>query len=416
MGVERTRKKANKSEFETVWPGVKRCLECGYCIATDEIDEGDSEKVIKMKKEGYKKEKSSHSTYHGKFYKARSEYGDANVLTYKDLRTMSEDILSRLKQLKDNDVVTDLSELPMCFEKAEDIVSDLMNWSASFEESTSHYLQEDFSLFTSVSKAIRETIKEYEGENGTNLITGLSQITQYYYKIFDRIQAILVARSSATIHDYDDVELPYFATDLKEAISVNENYLQVIPSKGTKTLAILHDFFRIEFTKSLRLWDMCKSHPSIEDYGILLWNTPKFRNYIKGFLTDRQYSQYLLQNLANRQLNDSKFEEAPYYFGSVSETEYSKDGVKQVDINGKKYTILTDKNGKYIEDEKGVKYSIKDISYMDSLTFVADDNDDDDADLEDLQNVDEIESFASALSSISQLSTVGTSPRRRKVK
>ena len=97
-GLER-RCKASKSEFEEIWPGVKRCLECGFALA---VDDGSGVNIENPKQQRIKfaKEDSLHSTYHGKYYKAKSEYGSFNVLSYKELREMSKNILTSLSQIK----------------------------------------------------------------------------------------------------------------------------------------------------------------------------------------------------------------------------------------------------------------------------------------------------------------------------
>ena len=62
--------KASSSEFKEIWPGLKRCMVCGFALATDEGKEksNEGEKTVK-----YPKEDTLHSTYHGKFYKAKSQ-------------------------------------------------------------------------------------------------------------------------------------------------------------------------------------------------------------------------------------------------------------------------------------------------------------------------------------------------------
>ena len=61
--------KASHSEFQEIWPGLKRCMVCGFALATEDSKER-SDEPGKENKPKYPKEDTLHSTYHGKFYKA----------------------------------------------------------------------------------------------------------------------------------------------------------------------------------------------------------------------------------------------------------------------------------------------------------------------------------------------------------
>lgn len=322
-GIER-RCKASKSEFEEIWPGIKRCMECGFALA---MDDGETKyNSVKQARLKYPREDSLHSTYHGKYYKAKSEYGNSNVLSYKDLQTKIENMTENLKLIKDNDISKDVELVHNSFKTVLDMTKELRNWVDTFKESNSTILS---NLYDSISNDIN-IIDDVcnKGKNSLDFEDTLSNLNNLILPYRELFEILLNVRKSRTDHqtlDYQNIPDFNFSFDLDKNITYIENLIQVIPTKMTRVESILEDFFRVEFTKSLRLWDMCKSHPRFEDYKILLWNTQKFLSFIRNYMTDYQYILYRERNKANRQLVDFKFKEAPYYFGRVSETSYANE-------------------------------------------------------------------------------------------
>lgn len=322
-GIER-RCKASKSEFEEIWPGIKRCMECGFALA---MDDGETKyNSVKQARLKYPREDSLHSTYHGKYYKAKSEYGNSNVLSYKDLQTKIENMTENLKLIKDNDISKDVELVHNSFKTVLDMTKELRNWVDTFKESNSTILS---NLYDSISNDIN-IIDDVcnKGKNSLDFEDTLSNLNNLILPYRELFEILLNVRKSRTDHqtlDYQNIPDLNFSFDLDKNITYIENLIQVIPTKMTRVESILEDFFRVEFTKSLRLWDMCKSHPRFEDYKILLWNTQKFLSFIRNYMTDYQYILYRERNKANRQLVDFKFKEAPYYFGRVSETSYANE-------------------------------------------------------------------------------------------
>lgn len=322
-GIER-RCKASKSEFEEIWPGIKRCMECGFALA---MDDGETKyNSVKQARLKHPREDSLHSTYHGKYYKAKSEYGNSNVLSYKDLQTKIENMTENLKLIKDNDISKDVELVHNSFKTVLDMTKELRNWVDTFKESNSTILS---NLYDSISNDIN-IIDDVcnKGKNSLDFEDTLSNLNNLILPYRELFEILLNVRKSRTDHqtlDYQNIPDFNFSFDLDKNITYIENLIQVIPTKMTRVESILEDFFRVEFTKSLRLWDMCKSHPRFEDYKILLWNTQKFLSFIRNYMTDYQYILYRERNKANRQLVDFKFKEAPYYFGRVSETSYANE-------------------------------------------------------------------------------------------
>lgn len=348
-GLER-RCKASKSEFEEIWPGVKRCLECGFALA---VDDGSGVNIENPKQQRIKfaKEDSLHSTYHGKYYKAKSEYGSFNVLSYKELREMSKNILTSLSQIKNYDIQKDLDSLKENIKCIGIMLSEVDTWSKNLKNIDSSRVT---MLYDSIQKNLKELNKFYQEmkKNKTNEEL-LVLFTEFLHPFFDLVSLFDDIDRNKKSHEYlEDQKIPdyVFSIDINSKLNEIENLIQTIPSKQGKVNGILDNFFRIEFTKSLRLWDMCKPHPKFEDYKVLLWNTPKFLDFIKNYMTDSQFKKYKDVNMANRYLVDFNFEEAPYYFGKVAETSYSKNS------------------------------NIIDISYMDNIIAISEEDDDDTSD------------------------------------
>ena len=348
------KRQAGKSEFKIVWPGVKRCQDCGFSVAYLDIRESDTEEKKTEKKEENRKENSAHSTYHGKYMKAQDRYGAHNVVLYSDLCKLEAVIFDKLKTLKSNDTISDVRKMSSCYHDAKLFAMALKRWSRNLERSPSHNVQSDLEFLQGCMNKITKIRHENKGKSDFELIDDLSKLVHVYEEVSEKLSEIEESIHSGN-KEYSDIPYPTFNIDLKEKIDILYLYIQTIPTKNSRVLATLQDFFRIEFTKSLRLWDMCKEHPIFEDYCILLWNTPKFIEYMQQYMTENQIQFYVEQNKANRELVDSKFDDVPFYFGSVKDN-----GVE-----------LTD--------------GVKDLSYMDRIYA----EDDEDLELEDAEEVDE---------------------------
>ena len=369
--IRNKRKQASQSDFEVIWPGVKRCLDCGYALA----HEGHSENETALERiavdERNRIEASAHSTYHGKFFKAQREYGESNVLLYKDLREMSGHITERLFSLKENDFYADLEKLSVCYEEAYTFLRNFRKWYKGFSKNESEYLKGDIEVFSECDKIIKKSRLTYTDVDSIESLNGLSEISKQYRKIKDRLELMKMGKRAHVVKDYDSISFPAFLNDLDGYISDIDAIVQKILVKNNKTLSVLTDYFRIEYTKSLRLWDMCKLHPKFEDYCSLLWNTPKFQNFIRGFLTNNQLEHFIQSNLANRRLVDFHFNEAPFYFGGVEDT-----GLK-------------------------VSENVKDFSYMERLIMAGEI--DDGSDMDDIEDIEDLEKVEKTMTQLGKL-------------
>lgn len=300
--------KANQSEFVTVWPGLKRCMQCGFAMAIDEDDDG-------SKKRSSSGEYTLHSTYHGKFWKALNEYGQQNLLPYKELLETIEALPFALDKLKNYDLTSDLPKIRNYF-------SALNSYIEILDRRLKDLCSEDndYSVSPEVTEclaSIRKCMEEIRilSCEVSKLESNMDIMEKFLssFTLFRKIQRGLDELKDLGVTK--DLELS-FDFDM-------ETLVQDISAKIGKVEGILHDVFRIEFTKSMRLWDMCKPHPAFDDYKRLLWNTPKFIKYIRLYMTDEQLKDFIIKNKANRCLVDSGFNEAPFFFGSVMETSYA---------------------------------------------------------------------------------------------
>lgn len=322
-GVER-RCKASKSEFEEIWPGIKRCMECGFALA---MDDGEMKyNSVKQARLKYPREDSLHSTYHGKYYKAKSEYGNSNVLSYKDLQVKMENMVENLKLIRGNDISEDVKSVRNSFKSVLSMTDELRTWADTFKDSNSTILNNLHDSISNNINIINDVCNKGKGSSDfEDTLENLNNLLLPYRELFEILLNVRKSRSDHQTLDYQNIPDFNFSFNLDKNITYIEKLIQVIPTKMTRVESILEDFFRVEFTRSLRLWDMCKSHPRFEDYKILLWNTQKFLSFIRNYMTDYQYILYRERNKANRQLVDFKFKEAPYYFGRVSETSYANE-------------------------------------------------------------------------------------------
>ena len=359
MGVSEKRCKASNSEFKVIWPGLKRCMVCGFAIASEEKEDNGKTK--------YPKEDSLHSTYHGKFYKAKSEYGSSNVLEYKVLKEKEENLLANLAKIKDYDICEDIQNFSTSIKSIFDEIVEVEKWVEGFKNSKSSMVQVYVQDFVSSCVKIKELCgKVSDNSSVSDYEETIYEILPIYRSLFDNIQSVLLTRGSNAIQNSDelnDITIPNFSYDVKDRGSNLENIIQIIPIKQTKVEAILNDLYTVEFTRSLRLWDMCKAHPRFEDYIALLWNTPKFRNFIRPYMTDNQYDSFVNKYKANRQLLDYNFKEAPFYFGNVKISDECESLINS-----------TDKKHKCKGNCKKCPYGVRDLTYTEKLVDISEDD------------------------------------------
>lgn len=384
VNVEK-RCKASHSEFQEIWPGLKRCMVCGFALATEDSKER-SDEPGKENKPKYPKEDTLHSTYHGKFYKAKNQYGYSNVLDYKVLKAKEETLEDSLKQIKNYDISHDFEKFIEFFETMTSVLKEVRKWTDEFKDNTDSSSR---MLYESVRGNINN-IRAYcrKGMKATDIseVVPISEeILPIYREMFSSIQNVISTKSCGMIKDYENVPNPVFTFDMDSVYDSFELFMQIVPTKMNKVNGILNDLYTVEFTKSLRLWDMCKPHPRFEHYAVLLWNTPKFLAFIKPYMTASQFESYVEKNKANRQLIDFKFDEAPFYFGRVSLSTACED---------KKANKLCDGNC-----EK-CPFGWIDLTYMDKLAEVSDDEDD----ISDgFENSKEYAQFAQAMTALGQV-------------
>ena len=359
MSVSEKRCKASNSEFKVIWPGLKRCMVCGFAIASEEKEDNGKTK--------YPKEDSLHSTYHGKFYKAKSEYGSSNVLEYKVLKEKEENLIPNLEKIKSYDISEDVKNFSTAIKNIYSEIDEVEKWVEGFRKSESSLVQVYAQDFLSSCSKIKElcgrvsdnsSVSEYEET--------IYEILPIYRSLFENIRNVMLTRGSNAIQNSDelnDITIPCFSYDIKDRGTNLENIIQIIPIKQTKVEGILNDLYTVEFTRSLRLWDMCKAHPRFEDYIALLWNTPKFRNFIRPYMTEIQFDTFVNKYKANRQLLDYNFKEAPFYFGRVKISDECDSR-----MNAK------DKKSKCKGNCKKCPYGVRDLTYTEKLVDISEDD------------------------------------------
>ena len=447
---------ASKCEMEKIWPGLERCMVCGFAWATVNsketyIDKNGVERPV------HPKEDKLHNSYHGKFYDALDMYGPSNFLTYKVLRSNLQDMEETLRTIKDNDIVSDISDIPTniefldmyaayikkwypCLEQAEkDFLAlsekhtvtrskELDEWAKaelekinaerakngeppleSSKETNSEVvvpvveafnnigasrkkLQESFDEIERVKTKLSNLYKKYDIETIEEIVSTYKSLTELYVTVFLEVQTLKSISGGEEFKNVDFESIGFEFDDIMEKIL---NMVQIIPNKQTHVNDALHKFFSTEYTRSIRLWDMGKPHPRFEDFCKLLWNTPKFLNFIKPYMTEYQYMLYTRNNKANRKLVDYKFDDAPYYFGNVTESdicyECRKDSktcraCDSLESVEKCYTCdyCTGKNG-----------GVADLSYIDDLIIV--ETDAEDIEEEDMLTEEEYNEVTAAL-------------------
>lgn len=313
MILKEKRCKANKSEFREIWPGVKRCMECGFAVAYKEEGSSSGNEDV------FKREESLHSTYHGKYYKVKSQYGSQNVLSFKELERQEKEIGDLLNKLKEYDISDDTIKVKNTFDSILGYMTEINKWGKTYKEINIEMYKELKEKINSV----RFYARKKDSEDIQEVLNALNKILKELRDLFVLIDRYSCNLNTAMVDNY--IERPSFTFNRDTVITKLEEKSQIIPAKLGKLTGVLDEFFRIEYTKSLRLWDMCKAHPKFEDYKTLLWNTPKFLNYISNYLTVSQFNNLKQSNKANRFLVDSKYEEAPFYFGKVGVTSYANE-------------------------------------------------------------------------------------------
>ena len=120
--------------------------------------------------------------------------------------------------------------------------------------------------------------------------------------------------------------------------------------------------------------------PPYNDFCILLWNTPKFLKFIKPYMTEYQYLTYQRNNKANRKLVDYKFDEAPYYFGNVTESDICYNCRKESEVCADCDSLETVTKCYTCDNCKCKNCGVVDLSYVDDLIYMTEDDTDIDTD------------------------------------
>jgi hypothetical protein len=358
---------------------------CGFALATEDSKER-SDEPGKENKPKYPKEDTLHSTYHGKFYKAKAQYGHSNVLDYKVLKHKEENLEESLKLIKANDISNEYVNFVKFFERTFEMLQEVRRWNKSFKDIKSLTVQ-------NLNEGIRNNVNEIwalcrKGDKVTD-IAELIKITQeilpLYRNLFDTIKSVEAVKNSNVTKDYDDVPNPCFTFNMDTETNAFEMFMQVIPTKQNRVDGILNDLYAIEFTRSLRLWDMCKPHPKFEDYAALLWNTPKFLTFIKPYMTESQFNFYVSKYKCNRQLVDYKIDTAPFYFGRVIPTTECEENKANKKCKG---------------NCAKCPFAYIDLTYTDKLAEVSDEEDD----ISDgYENTGEYKQFAQAMTALGKV-------------
>lgn len=363
--------KASHSEFQEIWPGLKRCMVCGFALATEDSKER-SDEPGKENRPKYPKEDTLHSTYHGKFYKAKAQYGYSNVLDYKVLKAKEETVLESLKQIKANDVSQEYPIFHSLFEKIGSMLKEVRKWTDTYKDDKGNTIQ---ALYTGLRSNINEIRAYCRDGMKTNDVSELVEITQkilpIYRSLFETVKCVKDMQNSNVTKDYNGIPVPEFSFDIDAEMNYFDTFMQIIPTKQNRVEGILNDVYIIEYTRSLRLWDFCKPHPRFEHYVAILWNTPKFLNFIKPYMTEAQFETYVNKYRANRQLTDYFFKDTPYYFGRVVLSPCCEEAQK-VAKKLKKVEGAVFCNKKCANCPLGYL----DISYMDKLVEASDEEDD----------------------------------------
>ena len=307
--------RAADSKQEVIWPGLRRCLECGMPFATDtvtvkEYDNG------KLKDMTYSHEKGLHSTYHGYYIKMKRCYGESNVLSFETLREYDNKMDEILNDIKDYSLDNFMIDIDTVVNNIMSTVDEIEKWYLSTEKLKT----KEQCIFEALNKIkeVRNNIKSFETID--DFLTFTSEIYLDYIALLTFVSNFTNEEVMKMISDYKDIPVFSPTFDIQKQKDYMDKVGQTSSIKG-KVDGILDIFFKVEFTKSLRLWDYSKPHPRFEDYKVLLWNTPKFQKFICTYMTENQYTEYIEANKANRKLVDYKFPEAPYYFGRVKESD-----------------------------------------------------------------------------------------------
>ena len=387
--------KASHSEFQEIWPGLKRCMVCGFALATVDSEER-SDEPGKENRPKYPKEDTLHSTYHGKFYKAKAQYGYSNVLDYKVLKSKEETLIENLKHIKDNDVSQEYPMFHSLFEKIQLMLKEVRKWTDTYKDDKSSTIQ---SLYTGLRSNINDIRALCRQGVKTTDVSELVVITQdilpIYRSLFDTVKCVKDMQNSNVTKDYNGIPVPDFTFDIETESNYFETFMQIIPTKQNKVEGILNDLYTVEYTRSLRLWDMCKPHPRFEHYVTILWNTPKFLDFIRSFMTDAQFNFYVNKYKANRQLTDYNFKEAPFYFGRVILSPCCEKAQKEA-------KALKKVEGAVFCNKKCANCPLGyvDISYMDKLAEASDEEDDD---TDGYENTADYKESTQALTALGQL-------------
>ena len=314
--------RAKDSEFEFVWLGLKRCLTCGFVLATDDSREKDP----LTGKPLYLNESSLHSTYHGKFNKNCIKYGIENMLTYKELLRLKSSLKESLGLLKSFDYTRDFEDLKETSIVVRQMIDEISDWSKNLQESSDYSIKGWYDIIKNYLEEINKELSIENPDNIESVLEVLQMISTPYRYLIDALMNIQCTINTGDRANLKSIPKMDFSFNLEGRLNYIDNIIQIIPTKKSKVEAILDDFSRVAFTESLRLWDLCKPHPHFSDYKILLWNTPKFLIMIKEFMTESQYNYYIEKNKSNRCLVDYSFNEAPFFFFFVEVSNWSKQG------------------------------------------------------------------------------------------
>lgn len=329
--VERP-KKAAESKFETIWPGMKRCMDCGFSLATFSAKGIDIDYKTKEKKEiEFKDETGFHSNYHGIYMRKRKEYGPENILLYSDLRDKLEKMPELLEELKDLNFLPDIVKIPESLKVISKYTDILKKWYSCLDyvkdsEIRIIAVRTDISLclekIDKIEKEVNKCFSSRDLSSIENLLNEYQQIPEVtcelFQKLYDMRYTLFTVVKDGSEQNLSFDNIPF---DLPNAISEIKEYENSILGKIKRIEEILVTYMRVEYTRSFRLWDMSKPHPRFEHYCMILWNTPKFINIMSQYMPELVVEYFKVNNKCNRQLYDYKFPEAPFYFGKVMESD-----------------------------------------------------------------------------------------------
>ena len=284
-----------------------------------------------------------------------------------------------------------MAELPAIKNQILGMLEEVDSWIFELKDFNSSTINLLGSEIKNAVSSVREKVVILEDGKSVEIFQeAMYDILTFYRYIFSNIQNILMLRvpqdNVEYFEEYKNIPNPQFSFSTEDKISYIENILQIVPIKMTKVEAALMDLYTIQFTKSLRLWDMCKPHPRFEDYIAILWNTPKFISFISPYMTENQLNSYKDKYRSNRQLFDYGFKEAPFYFGRVLTSHICEEKQKQVEEINKILREMKEedrvKARKKInvplcnKDCANCPFKFKDLSYTDRLAEMSDDDDD----------------------------------------